>query len=233
MLVGIVIIIFVVRSFIKSGKAQSIYNGGTRPQGAQRTPDSKLKAMVTYRDADPKFREAELRDRLSNLYIMMQNGWTKKDISALQPYFTDALFNQYQHQLESFKTSGRTNYVDNIAVLEVRLRGWFTQDEFDHIIVELRTRITDYTVDDVTGKIVSGSKNFEKFMTYEWDLSRKSGVRTGESNEVRSVSCPHCGAPLSINTTAHCPYCDSVVTVDHDDWAITGIKGISQQTVSR
>ena len=68
-------------------------------------------------------------------------------------------------------------------------------------------------------------------MTYEWDVCRASGRKTAESQEITQINCPNCGAPLSINTTAKCPYCDSVITLDSHDWAITAIKGISQQTM--
>ena len=68
-------------------------------------------------------------------------------------------------------------------------------------------------------------------MTYEWDMARKSGVLTPEQDEVRVLNCPNCGAPLNINATAQCPYCDSIVTVEQNDWAISAIRGLSQRTV--
>lgn len=68
-------------------------------------------------------------------------------------------------------------------------------------------------------------------MTYEWELTRASGRTTGAAEEMTVVNCPNCGAPLSINATAKCPYCDSVVTVDAHDWAISAIRGIAQRTV--
>ncbi len=101
----------------------------------------------------------------------------------------------------------------------------------DHIVCEVRSRIVDYTVDDETGALISGDKNREKFMTYEYDLCRKSGIRTSTETGLKSVVCPHCGAPLDINQTAKCPYCGSIITIENEDWAIDNIKGIAQQTV--
>lgn len=236
--IGLFIVVILIVIF-SSRRRSGGYTGNTHnsastiPQGAQRTPDSKLKPINTYTSVDPQFSQSALSNRLSNLYVQMQNGWTNKDISALKPYFTDALFTQYERQLSRYRETSRTNYVDNISVLDCNLRGWYVQDGYDHIIVELRTRIIDYTLDDKTGAVLSGSRNAEKFMTYEWDLSRKSGIKTESADSVRTINCPNCGAPLSINTSAHCPYCDSVVTVDHFDWAINGIKGIMQRTVSK
>ena len=49
-------------------------------------------------------------------------------------------------------------------------------------------------------------------------------------NTAKDSKCPNCGAVLNINRTAKCEYCGSIVTVDSYDWAVNGIKGISQRT---
>ena len=85
--------------------------------------------------------------------------------------------------------------------------------------------------DDYTSEIVQGSQTAEKFMEYEWIITRKSGVvTTSETGGTRTVNCPHCGAPVDINKSAKCEYCDSILTVDSVDWVINTIKGISQHT---
>ena len=71
----------------------------------------------------------------------------------------------------------------------------------------------------------------EKFMTYEWDLSRPTGTVTEQAGEVTERHCPNCGAPLSVNESAKCPYCDTVLTFQDHDWTIYAVKGIAQRTV--
>lgn len=201
-----------------------------RPQGAQRTPDSRLQPLGDLAVTDPGFDANAMQEKISNLYVQMQNCWTDKNIESLRPYFTDAFFTQMERQLNGLKSRGLTNHVDRIAVLGVNLRGFYKQGGDEHLIVELRTRIVDYTVQDSDKKLVSGDRNREKFMTYEWDMCRAEGSVTTREGAMQSVSCPGCGAPLSINTTAKCPYCGRVVTLDEHDWALCAIKGISQTT---
>ena len=201
-----------------------------KPQGAQRTPDSRLQPLGDLAVTDPSFDANAMQEKISNLYVQMQNCWTDKNIESLRPYFTDAFFTQMERQLNGLKSRGLTNHVDRIAVLGVNLRGFYKQGGDEHLIVELRTRIVDYTVQDSDKKLVSGDRNREKFMTYEWDMCRAEGSVTTREGTMQSVSCPGCGAPLSINTTAKCPYCGRVVTLDEHDWALCAIKGISQTT---
>ena len=201
-----------------------------KPQGAQRTPDSRLQPLGDLAVTDPSFDANAMQEKISNLYVQMQNCWTDKNIESLRPYFTDAFFTQMERQLNGLKSRGLTNHVERIAVLGVNLRGFYKQGGDEHLIVELRTRIVDYTVQDSDKKLVSGDRNREKFMTYEWDMCRAEGSVTTREGAMQSVSCPGCGAPLSINTTAKCPYCGRVVTLDEHDWALCAIKGISQTT---
>lgn len=210
-----------------AGRPQSAQG---RPQGAQRTPDSRLQPLGDLTITDPNFDANAMQEKISNLYVQMQNCWTDKNIESLRPYFTDALFTQMERQLNGLKNQGLTNYVDRIAVLGVNLRGFYKQGDKEHLIVELRTRIVDYTVQDSNNKLISGDRNREKFMTYEWDMCRTAGSVTSKEGVMHSVSCPGCGAPLSINTTAKCPYCGRVVTLDEHDWALCAIKGIAQST---
>ena len=199
--------------------------------GDRSTPQSELRPISEYMTVDPDFDAADLREKASNLYVRMQNGWTNKDISDLRPYFTDALFTQFERQLTQKKAQGLTNYIDRISVQNVALRGFKQASGVDHMIIRLEARIIDYTVNDVTGEVVSGSRDREKFMTYEWDMSRTTGAQTLKKDGVGRVFCPSCGAPLDINASARCEYCGSVIESSDHDWAICSIKGLSQKTL--
>jgi len=226
----VVLILILIMIFSRKAQHQPAPNAGTAA-GAQQTPGSKLMPMSEYAKLDPNFSESDLREKLSNVYVQMQNGCTARNIESLRPYFTDALYQQFDRQIKSLIASHRINRVDRIAVLDVTLRGFFQEGGDDHLVALLKTRITDYIVDEDTGKLVSGSDTAEKFMTYEWDLSRPTGTVTEAAGAVTERHCPNCGAPLSVNESAKCPYCDTVLTFKDHDWTIYAVKGIAQKTV--
>lgn len=226
-----VIIIVIIVMVVQSKRGKGGESTGSRAGTPVSTPTSvPCKPMSQYNELDDQFDQAELKEKISNLYVQMQNCWQDRNLESLQPYFTDALFNQMNRSVETMKKLGQTNYVQRIAVLGVDLQGWYQEEGEDHVVAIVRTRIVDFTLDDNSGKLISGDRNKEKFMTYQWDLCRATGAKTKQVEGMETVSCPNCGAPVSINETAKCPYCGSVITVENQDWVISGIRGISQQT---
>jgi hypothetical protein len=116
-------------------------------------------------------------------------------------------------------------------VLGVELRGWYEQENNDCMVATVRTRIVDYTRDDRTGNIISGSNTAEKYMTYEYILIRSAGSVTGTQDiDAETVYCANCGASLTIDHSNVCPYCNCAITARNYNWVICSIKGISQQT---
>ncbi len=190
-----------------------------------------LRPMSEYLELDPQFDEERIRTLMANLYVQMQETWQRKDINPLRPYMTDKFFTQMDSQLSQFRKQGRTDYTERIAVLNTGLVGWRQSAGMDYITVSLSSRIVSYVLDDRTGQLISGDKNREKFMEYEIELCRKSGTVTSPETEgTRSATCPHCGAPLKLNASAQCEYCGSVITSVNADWAVCGMRGISQRT---
>ena len=192
--------------------------------------------IQSLREADEHFSEAAITEKISNLYVRMQDAWQNKNFEVMRPYMTDTLYNQFLRQLDELIDSKQTNYIDRIAVLDVSLSGWSNDDINDSLVAILNTRIVDYTLDDNSGKLVSGSKTSEKFMSYEWSLIRTAGMKTpppssGVGDGISSVHCPSCGAPLDINHSAKCEYCGSLISAKDYDWVISNIKGISQRSV--
>ncbi len=224
-IVIVIVVLVVLRNFRKgssTGSGQSVYNA------AQEEPGLPLE---TLKEKDPNFNEQALLEKVGNQYIQMQDAWQDKNWEPMRAFMTDALYNQMARQLQALIDARQTNHVERIAVLETRIIRYAVEGDNDVLVVRLSTRITDYTTDDRTGNIVSGSTSRELFMVYDWKLTRQKDHKTLEQPSMTQVSCPNCGAPLDINHTGKCPYCGTVVTLHDHDWALSSIKGISQRTV--
>ena len=233
--IALIIIIIMVRRYLNNKNSK-----GYRPPHS-RTPvraakgnafkyPEDLKPIGEYKTLDPSFDEDELVQHLSNWYVQMQNAWTDKKIDGLRPMFTDSLFAQLERGVQAHVRKHETNYVDKISVMNVKLNGYRQANGEDEIWATLQTRITDYTLNDDTGELVSGDEKREKFMTYVWTLTRTSGQTSDQEEAMTTISCPHCGAPVNINESAKCPYCGSVLTVKEHGFVVSRMQAIRQET---
>lgn len=229
----LVVIVIIVILILRGSKGKNGKSGGSNIAGAQRTVLPMT--IADLKQQDPAFSEEKMKEKIANLYIRMQDCWQNKKWEEMRTSMDDAIFNQFNSQLNSLIRNNYTNYMDNIAVLGVDLTGFGQDDKHDIITALVRVRLKDYTVDDSTGKLVSGSKTAEKFMTYEWTMIRSVGVKTPapgvEGKQEVSRNCPHCGAPIDLTQSARCSYCHSIVTAPEFDWVLSNIKGIAQQTI--
>ena len=227
--VALVVLLIIIKGMDRKKKKKKSARRAEQVQTPAYRPA--LKPISAYTQLDPNFNSAALCEKAANLYVQMQNGWTAKNIESLRPYFADALFTQMERSLQGYAQRGETNVVERIAVMRVEPLGFHQTGGEDHIVLRLQTRITDYTVNDRTGQVVRGSRDKEKFMTYEWELLRPTGVMTEAAlGETRRITCLSCGAPLDVNASARCPYCGTVIQQQAQSWVIGAIRGIRQET---
>ena len=225
----IVIILFFVLSRKKKGSSSA-------PTSVAAIPPAQSAAVADQiRQVDPFFTEAEMREKVSNLYSEMQRAWETQDWEPMRARLTDDLYNQMWRQMQELVTRGQINRIERIAIMSVALKQFYQDEQNDNLLIRLTTRITDYTIDRNTGNVVSGDPKREKFMTYEWTMIRSVGVKTPapgvEGKQEVSRNCPHCGAPIDLTQSARCSYCHSIVTAPEFDWVLSNIKGIAQQTI--
>ena len=195
------------------------------------TRAASIKPISSLRDKDPAFSEAIITERIANWYVQMQNCWTDRNLEPLRSYLTDDLYARTSRMLEDMRRAGEINRVERIAVLGVELLGWTSDNVNDTLHARLRTRITDYVVDEHTEEVKRGNPNAELFMEYEWTLIRAKGMTTQQQSGTTDISCPNCGAPMNIAQSAQCPYCHTTVKHSEHVWVLSSIKGISQHTV--
>ena len=141
-------------------------------------------------------------------------------------------FYQHQQQLDSFIEKEQTNVVEDIAVLDTKIEEYSEDAQNSYLSAIVQARYRDYVVDDNTGKVVKGDKNRRYVMTYRMTFLRQLGAKTTASEETHVTTCPNCGANLSINQHGVCDYCGSEVTTGAQQWVLTKLQPLSQQTLS-
>lgn len=176
------------------------------------------------RMTDPYFSGEDLKEQLKNRYLQICDCRQKGDLSPARPFMTEEFFTRAESEQTGMTQGHLTAHYERIGILGADPVSLSEQDGMHVLRMDLRTRSVSWVQSDETGEIVSGSKN-EMFRTVSFELVRAIGAKTApRESEKTSVHCPFCGAPLSLNETAVCPYCDSVLPPAKDAWLIRSIQ---------
>lgn len=127
------------------------------------------------RQLDPSFDEGRFKDDVMDIFFRIQGAWTNRDLSAAAGLLTDEMRNALQEDVDKLLKERKVNRLENIAVRKVDITEAWQESGQDFITALVYANLLDYTTDDLTGQVVSGSKTepvkFEEF----WTVTRPAG----------------------------------------------------------
>jgi len=131
---------------------------------------------------DPLFTEEKFKDQAMDNFFKIQGAWADRDLSTVKHLLTEEMFGFLQEDVEKMRRDGMINRLQNMAVREVNLTEAWQDSGQDYLTVRIHVTLLDYTFNEQTGEIVSGSKldpiQFEEYWTFTrpvgnnpWQLS--------------------------------------------------------------
>jgi len=136
---------------------------------------------------DPSFQETSFKNLAEDLFFKIQGGWTKRDLSGVRPLLSPEMLNILQQDVNSLLSQKRINHLENIAVrgVEIIAAGQDQGEEF--ISVKFQARLLDYTTDEKSREILSGSSTdpvkFLEYWTFARNVGEKNWVLAGITQE--------------------------------------------------
>lgn len=170
---------------------------------------------------DPSFQWQAFEQRVALVFGQFQAAWSQRDLAAMRPFFTDALFDTQRYWIEAYRAQGLRNVTDRARIQRLELARVASDRWFDAVTVRLYGTGLDYVVRDPDGKTVSGSTHRERAYSEYWTFIRGS-ARTGPTRT--APECPSCGAPLAVGMAGDCRYCRAKVTTGEFDWVLSRIE---------
>jgi predicted lipid-binding transport protein (Tim44 family) len=131
---------------------------------------------------DSSFDAARFQDQCMDAFFKIQGGWANRDMSTVKNLLTEEMYRIFQEDAAKLKAEGQINRLDNIAVRSVDITEAWQESGRDYITVRVYANLLDYTVDEASGQVLSGSKTdpvkFEEYWTFTrpvgnnpWQLS--------------------------------------------------------------
>lgn len=148
--------------------------GSTGPSTAALEPPSSPgdleRGLVHIRQMDPRFDEAAFQESCSDSFFRIQAAWMHRDLEKLRPLLTEEMQEVFRKQVEELRSKRQINKLENIAVRSIEVTEAWQEQGLDYITVRYLANLLDYTVDEVSGKILSGNDSepvkFEEFWTW-------------------------------------------------------------------
>lgn len=232
---GGIIAIIVIFAFYKFNKYTNSKNKqnvrrNTMQQQVRRTPEKKgssysnrlaVEAVTTI---DPNFSESVFLGWSKEVFLKIQEAWTKREWKTIRPFESNELFSQHSTQLEEYIRKGQINVVERINISDARIKDFVQRGSNEIMTVDLFAVMRDYVINENDKKVVEGDQLKDWNMHYELTFVRTSGVKTKIDEKNSTTNCPNCGAPTKITSSGQCEYCDSVITTGEYGWVLSAIK---------
>jgi len=128
-------------------------------------------------DMDPSFNEIKFKELVEDIFFKIQGAWTKRDMSVVRDLLAPQMLSTFQNDVNGYIANKQFNRLENIAVRQVEIVD-ATQDQGEeYITIKFLASLLDYTTDETTNNVVSGSSTDPvKFLEY-WTFNRKVGNR--------------------------------------------------------
>jgi len=138
--------------------------------------------LAHIRQMDASFDENRFNDTVMDMFFKIQGGWMNRDLSPVSGLLTDEMKRVFQEDLDRLLREKQVNRLENIAVRNVEIAEIWQESGQDYITASIYANLLDYTTDETTGAVVTGSKTepvkFEEYWTFTrpvgnnpWQLS--------------------------------------------------------------
>jgi predicted lipid-binding transport protein (Tim44 family) len=170
---------------------------------------------------DPSLTAEGFEARLRLIFAELERAWEALDLSLARPFISDGLHNYLQYWIDAYRAQGLRNVNEGAALSRWNIVKVLRDKHYDAVTVRLWAGGRDSTVEVATGKVVSGNPRVERRYSEYWTLVRGASARGAPKVD---KTCPGCGAPLRVNMTGNCEYCNVLITSGDFDWVLSRIE---------
>ncbi len=214
LLMFIVVVIYFLIKYAKQLQAgnnfKSSYDPSMQNQIRQTLPETSVLA-------------GPLQEKLSDLFVRVQNAWSKGNMEPVRNVISDGVFHRFQLQLEMNKLQGIRNQVEQPVLLQAKFLKEEVFGNYVSVDFHLRARVMDKDISLSDGQVVS-CETTPNFFEEIWSFTRQASLsNTNSENKIASESCPKCGAQLADAGGSRCSHCGAVLNAGTYDWVLAEI----------
>lgn len=123
----------------------------------------------------------------SDVFFKVQAGWMRRDISSYRHLLGEQLASEYTTQFSEMESKGELNKLENISIRNVEVVDAGSGNGEDFITVLFTANLLDYTVDDKSGDLISGSMTEPVKFAEEWSWARPTRSQDWKLEGIKEV----------------------------------------------
>ncbi len=181
------------------------------------------------KEKDPAFNEADFYNRAQKAFKIIQDAWSKRDLSSAEAFIADGTYEQFLIQLNTLKENHLIDVMDNLKIRNTHILGFESDNNFDTIHLGINAVGLNYRIDEKTKHFVEGDRSDQDFAEV-WTFLRKTGVKTLKKPGLIEGYCPNCGNQISIGRHAKCSSCGAILRSGEYDWVLASITQACEWT---
>jgi predicted lipid-binding transport protein (Tim44 family) len=129
------------------------------------------------KQTDKNFDPTYFKEVASDVFFQVQAGWIRRDLETYRQLLGDQLAREYEGHFAEMRSKGHINKLESIAVRGVEIIAAGSDGREDFVTVLFTANLLDYTVDDKSGDLISGSMTNPVKFREEWTWARAVGTQ--------------------------------------------------------
>lgn len=169
------------------GSAYGAGGDGLSSSGAApASAPSELDRGIEYiRQMDPAFEPGVFAQWAQRVFIDVQDGIGRRDVSVLTDRLTPQEYARLQGQCDQLRDGRQTNRVEQIQFKRAEVTEAWQENGQDWATVYFAVLLADYTIDDATGNVVDGSRSPQDIEEC-WTFTRPVGPKAWRLSAIQT-----------------------------------------------
>lgn len=171
---------------------------------------------------DPGFDVSKFKEHVKKSYLIVTNAWTSLDMTRAHQYVTSEYADTLTLQLQEFINNKTRNVNEGVEFRNIFITDYNVTDEFENVEILMNLSDVDYIVDR-DNNLVEGTKE-RQYVILKLEFVRQTGSTTKPFKT--DSHCKQCHAPLKLDISGKCEYCDTLHEVDQSNWLLNNITAL-------
>ncbi|MBU0966484.1 MAG: Tim44 domain-containing protein [Proteobacteria bacterium] len=148
---------------------------------------SLAEGIAMIRRSEPDFDPDHFKEVAQDVFFKVQAGWMRRDIDSYRHLLGQRLAGEYEEHFAEMRSNGHINKLENIAVRKVEVVSAGVDNNEEFVTVLFTANLLDYTMDEHSGTIVTGSNTEPVKFAEKWTWARPAETEIWKLEGIEGV----------------------------------------------